>query len=236
MKEKTLNILFFIFLLFVFILGFYLYVFDFSIFKESMTSQNENQKNIENQCPDMLVNNGNNLLLFNSKQPEIKGINPIQFKNLDEYISYLDDQKKKGIRCPILYLQLENDAQGKNVYRMRSGPFDQEGGIPTVLVDKENPAEVIDSNRDHPPYNSGNYAGFDPMGLHVGQYTVLDEIHDSTENASLISDNPQDPNWGGVLYTESAIRSGKYADRVVTRPNYITPKGTHFPGLYPSPN
>lgn len=234
MKEKTLNTLFFIFLIFVFILGFYLYVFDFSVFKENMVSgKNENKS--EDTCPDMLVHNGNNLLLYNSKQPEAKGVNPIQFKNLDEYISYLDDQKKKGIRCPVLYMQLENDAQGKNVYRMRSGPFEQEGGLPTVPINKENPAEHIDSNRDHPPYNSGNYAGFDPIGLHVGQYTVLDQIHDSTE-ASPISDNPEDPNWGGVLYTESAVQSGKYADRVVTRPNYVTPKGKQYPGLYLSPN
>lgn len=236
MKEKTLNTLFFIFLIFVFILGFYLYVFDFSIFKESMTSR-KNESDANEECPDMLVHNGNNLLLYNSKKPELKGVNPIIFKNLDEYISYLDNQKKKGIRCPILYAQLENDAQGQNVYRMRSGPFEQEGGIPTVSVDinKENPVEYIDSNRDNPPYNTGNYAGFDPIGLHVGQYTVIDQIHDSTES-SPISDNPEDPNWGGVLYTESAVQSGKYADRVVTRPNYITPKGTQFPGLFPSPN
>jgi len=234
MKEKTLNTLFLIFLIFVFFVGFYLYVFDFSVFKENMVSgKNENKS--EDTCPDMLVHNGNNLLLYNSKQPEAKGVNPIQFKNLDEYISYLDDQKKKGIRCPVLYMQLENDAQGKNVYRMRSGPFEQEGGLPTVPINKENPAEHIDSNRDHPPYNSGNYAGFDPIGLHVGQYTVLDQIHDSTE-ASPISDNPEDPNWGGVLYTESAVQSGKYADRVVTRPNYVTPKGKQYPGLYLSPN
>lgn len=235
MKEKTLNSMFLIFLIFVFILGFYLYVFDFSVLKEGITSRkNEN----DTECPDMLIHNGDSILLYNSKQPEVKGVNPIQFKNLDEYISYLDDQKKKGIRCPILYLQLENDAQGKNVYRVRSSPFDQEGGIPAVPVDidKQNPVEYIDSNRDNPPYNSGNYAGFDPIGLHVGEYTVLDQIHDSTENAP-ISDNPQDPNWGGILYTESAVQSGKYADRVVTRPNYITPKGNQFfPGLYPSPN
>jgi hypothetical protein len=234
MKEKTLNIIFLLFLVLVFLLGFYLYVFDFSVFKESMKSEiNENPT--DNNCPDILINKGNLLLLYNSKQPEAKGINPIEFKNLDEYISYLETEKKKGIRCPVLYLQLENDAQGNDVYRMRPGPFDQEGGLPTPLVNKENPADIIDSNRDNPPYNSGNYAGFDPLGLHIGEYTVLDQIHDSTENAP-ISDNPQDSNWGGVLYTESAIQSGKYADRVVTRPNYVTPKGNQYPGLYVSPN
>ena len=55
------------------------------------------------------------------------------------------------------------------------------------------------------------------MGLHVGQYTDIDKIHDSTETDA-ISDNPADPNWGGVLYTESVVQSGKYDDNKVVRP------------------
>lgn len=234
MKGKPLNNAFLLFLLVVFFIGFYLYVFEFSRFKENMTSGRDAPSE-DVSCPDLLINRGNILLLYNSRLPEAKGTNPLEFKNMDEYIAHLEGQRKLGIKCPILYLQLENDAQGNDVYRLRPSPFDQEGGLPTPLVNKENPSEVIDSNRDHPPYNSGNYAGFDPMGLHVGEYTVLDQIHESTE-AAPISDNPLDSNWGGVLYTESAVQSGKYADRVVTRPNYITPKGTMYPELFPSPN
>jgi len=231
MNDKSLNKAFLVFLVFVFLLGFYLYVFEFSTFKETMVSAPQTNSN----CPDLLINRGNVILLYNSKLPEATGTNPIEFKNIDEYIVYLEGQRKLGIQCPVLYLQMENDAQGNDVYRLRPSPFDMQGGLPTPVVDRENPVPVIDSNRDHPPYNAGNYSGFDPMGLHIGEYTVLDEIHESTEKVP-ISDNPTDPNWGGVLYTESAIQSGKYADRVVTRPNYITPKGTFYPGLHPSPN
>lgn len=233
--RHALNQLFLLFLIFVFILGFYIYVFAPVALKETMSGDSGSDDALFRGCPDLLINRGNLLLLYNSKIPESMGSNPLEFKNMDEYITYLEGQRKLGMRCPILYLQLENDAQGRDVYRMRSGPFDLQGGLPTPLVDKENPAQIIDSNRDHPPYNAGNYAGFDPTGLHIGQYTELDQIHESTEKAP-ISDNPLDSNWGGVLYTESAVQSGKYEDRVVTRPNYVTPKGTFYPELHPSPN
>lgn len=228
MKSKSLNHLFLLFLLIVFFVGLYLYVFEFSTFREGMVAgagDSAGDRAVDStECPDLLVNQGNVILLYNSKLPEAKGTNPLEFKNMDEYILYLEGQRKVGKKCPVLYLQLENDAQGNDMYRVRPSPFDTQGGLQTPLVNRD-PTEVIDSNRDHPPYNSGNYAGFDPMGLHVGEYTVLDQIHESTEQAAPISDNPLDSNWGGVLYTESAIQSGKYEDRVVTRPNYITPKG-----------
>lgn len=233
-SKNSLNMVFLLFLIIVFFIGLYLYVYEFPTMmkiKENM----EPERSHDASCPDLLVNKGNLILLYNTKLPEAPGSNPVEFKNMDEYILYLEGQRKLGNKCPILYLQLENDAQGNDVYRIRPGPFDQNGGLPTPLIDKENPAQVIDSNRDNPPYNSGNYSGFDPMGLQIGQYTVLDQIHESTEQAP-VSDNPLDANWGGVLYTESAVQSGKYADRVVTRPNYVTPKGTQYPGLFPSPN
>lgn len=257
---KQIQILFIIFLIVVFSSGLYVYTFDkFSnafISKESMENQNN--------CPDVLINKGNVILLYNTNKPEVEGENPIPFYNLDEYINYLEIQKKKGIHCPVLYLQKENDTQGNDVYRVRPSPFDQQGGLPPSYymtksqlnhqdlqienppslsnginnINKNIPAPVIDSNRDHPPYNSGNYAGFDPYGLHQGTYTNIDKIHDSTSQ-SPISDNPIDPNWGGVLYTQQSVDSGKYDDYNIYKPQYVTPKGTQYPGLYsnmPPPN
>jgi hypothetical protein len=77
----------------------------------------------------------------------------------------------------------------------------------------------------------GQYPGFDPLGLQIGTYTKLDEIHDSTAKSG-VSDNPMDLNWGGVQHTQQAVDSGKYEENQVTKPVYFTPKNNHIPGLY----
>ena len=174
-------------------------------------------------CPNLLVKKGNSLYLHNQSMPLEDGVNPLVFANLDEYIKYLDTQRKKGQVCPILYLQQENDAQGNDVYRVRANPFDPAGGLPlTSAIMKQvdqTPVKAIDANRSHPPYNKDQYAGFDPYGLYVGRVTNIDQIHESTETPT-VSDNPMDSNWGGVLHTQKQVDSGKYEDNIVTRVSY----------------
>ena len=186
-------------------------------------------------CPDLLVKKGNILMLYNSNADVVDGINPLPFYNLDEYINYLENQRKKGMNCPVLFLQQENDAQGKYVYRVRPSPFQLEGGLPaTTTIYKDDargvPVPVLDANRDNGPYNANNYAGFDPVGLHVGTYTELDKIHDSTQLAPK-SDNPMDANWGGITHTQQAIESGKYEDNNVRKPMLFQPRGAVNPNL-----
>ena len=71
----------------------------------------------------------------------------------------------------------------------------------------------VDSNRDNKPFNQG-INGFDPTSQYVGKYTVLDQIHDSTQiqNKEGVSDNAMDTNWGGAVFTTNQIKVGKYAD------------------------
>ena len=219
-------------------------------------------------CPDLLIRQGNQLMLYNTKMPEIPGQNPIQFNNLDDYIYYIKTQREQtGQYCPVLYLQQETDTQGQDVYRMRPGPFNQQAGLPInpgmeqsignffqgqtqqgVLGRYANPNAMgpspfnqsgpnaislattgsplntptlpvlpqkltpyIDASREN--NNNQGYFGFDPQNLFIGKYTVLDQIHNSTktQNANGLSDNPMDPNWGGAVFTNQQIMSGKYA-------------------------
>jgi hypothetical protein len=81
------------------------------------------------------------------------------------------------------------------------------------------PVPVVDASREDGPYNKNQYAGFDPYGQNIGTYTNIDQVHDSTSMQPL-SDNPMDPNWGGVLYTRNQVISGKYDDNQVTKPVY----------------
>ena len=165
--------------------------------RESMENNDDN--NSDNECPNLLIQQGDVLLLHNTNKDSDE-TNPIPFFNLDEYINYLEIQKEKGNNCPVLFLQRENNAQGKDVYRVRPSPFNLEGGLPP---DNEASTNKI---KDSPDYNSNQYAGFDAHGQNVGEYTNIDAIHDST-NVKKISDNPMDSKWAGVTYTQQMVDS-----------------------------
>ena len=195
---------------------------------ESETKEGFEEK--KSACPNLLVQRGNVLMLYNTEIPIEDGKNPIPFFNLDEYINYVEIQRSRGIRCPILFLQEETNTQGEDVYRMRPSPFDLQGGLPTMTTlyqgaNPSRPVKVVDASRESKKYNKNNYPGFDPQGQYVGVYTEIDKVHDSTMKRQ-ISDNPMDPNWAGVLYTQQMVDSGKYDENSITKPVLFTPKTT----------
>jgi hypothetical protein len=61
----------------------------------------------ETGCPDLLIRKGNTLLLYNTKSKA----DPLPFYNLDEYINYLEIQRRAGNICPVLFLQYESTTQ-----------------------------------------------------------------------------------------------------------------------------
>ena len=227
---KNTKIFVILFLLIVFVLGLCATMY----FKPSVTNEKKDIENMEAQqqsgCPDMLVKKGQALALYNTKQPVMEGKNPILFQSLDDYIEFVRIQEKNGINCPILYLQEEVNTQGENVYRMRPSPFDMQGGLSSTAPEV---VEISDANRMNFPYNENNYPGFDPEGQYVGIYTNLDAVHDSTKQ-SINSDNPMDPNWGGIEYTRKAVKSGKYEDREITKPVFGKTVNTSFIPELPS--
>ena len=241
-----------IFVIFAFLAGMYVYStqsisfisipFEKKNTKENLQSSHEKTA----KCPNVLIRNGNMLLLYNTTDTHDEI--PLQFNNLDEYIQHVHDERAKGKFCEVLFLQKENDAQGNDVYRARPSPFNTQGGLNPVNV-PTTPNEVItgrtpisyppalpllDANRTHTPYNSNNYPGFDPYGQQQGQFSQLDEIHVATGKQNQ-SDNPMDPNWGGVAVSQAAVESGKYLKNNVYPANYSTSGGTQFfPGLFNS--
>jgi hypothetical protein len=157
---NKLRILFQIFLILVFLAGIYVVVtFDKKIGFEGLENK------IEVDCQDLLVRKGSDLLLYNTNKPAIEGINPVKFKNLEEYKKYLEIQRKQGIRCPVLFLQHEYDIQGKGVYRAYSTPLQMEGGITRTDTIPTN-TEAINamlSKSTIPLYNPTNYVNTPPL-------------------------------------------------------------------------
>lgn len=72
-------------------------------------------------CPNVLVKDGEYLLLYNSTDTHNEM--PIMFRDLDEYVNYIRQQRANGLHCPVLFLQKENDSQGNDVFRIQSTPF-----------------------------------------------------------------------------------------------------------------
>ena len=171
-------------------------------------------------CPNILIQHGSEIFLYNSKVEKVPGVNPIRFKSLDDYSEFMDWLQGRGIRCPVLFLQFSYDAQGQAVYKMRPSPTDLQGGLSPNTPYSPAPAalvQMMDASRDNPPFNNQMYDGFDPLNFNMGDYTPQDAAFREKELTSKYSDNPMDANWGGIRYSESAVASGIYADR--TRPD-----------------
>jgi hypothetical protein len=175
------------------------------------------KNNIENRCPNILIQHDKQFFLYNSKLAKIPGVNPIEFDNLEDYVEFLDWQRSQGIRCPVLYLQKSYDAQGTAVYKTRPGVTDLQGGLPpsiSSIPSNPNPTLLVDATQNDAPYNKNSYPSFDQSSYYVGTTTPLDNINQQQENM-LYSPDPMDDNWGGIEYTQSLVDKGVYAGNEV---------------------
>lgn len=163
-------------------------------------------------CPDILVQHGSELYLYNSKLLKVPGVNPVKFANLEEYKEFMDWQRSQGIKCPILYLQHSYDAQDQSQYSVRPDPLDPQGGLPDSLPKASDIHKTIfDNNGNEPAYNRSDYPAFDPSNQFVGLQVGADLIKPRT-NSMGMSDDPMEPNWGGADQAKQSVKSGNYDD------------------------
>lgn len=166
------------------------------------------------QCPNMLIQKGSKIYLYNSKLAKVPGVNPVEFDNLEDYVEFLDWQRSQGIRCPVLFLQMTHDAQGNTVYKVRPSITEPQAGIPPNFPVYPNPTLLVDATRNDMPYNKNSYPAFDQSSFYTGTTTPLDAMNIEQENM-LYSPDPMDPNWGGPDYTQNLVDSGYYAGNEV---------------------
>ena len=79
-------------------------------------------------------------------------------------------------------------------------------------------------------YPNTEYAAFDPLNEDINHYEYVAKEFASSQPDGL-SDNPMDPNWGGVMYTQNMIKSGKYNDNNVNKPLLFQPKGIYIDNI-----
>tara|TARA_B100001093_G_scaffold518136_1_gene601966 strand:- start:4563 stop:5201 length:639 start_codon:yes stop_codon:yes gene_type:complete len=164
------------------------------------------------QCPNMLVKKGKELHLINTNRAMIPGVNPIKFDSLEDYAEYVNWSKKVGIKCPILYYEQTYNTQNERGFRLLDDPLNPSAGLPSNLPGpRKAPTQLLtDSNRDDPPYNQNNYAGFDPTNQYIGIKTPLDNINLEKKDGSL---SAMDSDWVGRKCTQNAIKAGDFDSR-----------------------
>ncbi len=198
------------FIVFVFIIGFYCFV----VYPRSGPSPIEGfslSGDKSKRCPNVLIQKGKEIYLYNSELAEVPGVNPMKFDNLEEYTEFVKWQRSQGINCPVLFLQNSYDAQGKEIYKIKPSPNSNQEGLPPISSLAEanmlnipagtRPSQVsllYDASRDDPPYNNDSYPGFDETNQSIGLYTPLDKMFNEGETSSSPSANAMDDNWSGV--------------------------------------
>jgi hypothetical protein len=202
------------FCIFVFLLGLIFYGRgENKHFLENLTTQNDNNE----KCPNLLIQKNKEFYLYNSKTEKTPGVNPIKFDNLEDYVSFLEWQRKNGITCPVLYLQQTYDTQGNKVFKVRPSVTNLQGGTPPNINKTPNNTLLVDATRNDPPYNKNSYPAYDNTSYYMGMTTPLDtSIKQQSENM-LYSPDPMDANWGGIEYTQDLIDQGVYAGNEVKR-------------------
>ena len=148
-------------------------------------------------CPNVLIKKGKDLHLVNTKKAKVPGVNPIIFKSLEEYAEYVAWSQKVGIKCPILYYEETYNTQNDKGLRLLDDPLNPSAGLPSNQPRRQAPTmDLIDANRDDPPYNQNNYAGIDPQDQYVGVRTPLDNIKLKQDPNNLTYAAPCS-SWGG---------------------------------------
>lgn len=155
-------------------------------------------------CADLLIQKDNILYLYKKREPEIPGVNPILFNNLEEYIEYIEYQRSKGIHCPVLHLRHIHDAQGENSFKVFPSPEDTRVGLSQMNNTIQFERGLIDAGHD-----KGSMPSYDDTRMNLGVYTPLDDMFHSKESTS---DSAMDTHWGGVRHSQKAVDSGKYDD------------------------
>ena len=94
-------------------------------------------------CPTTLIKDGQHYYMYDPSMAKVPGVNPIPFKDLNEYKEYIEWQRRNQLQCPILHLERVCNAQGSQIYEIRQNFIDQEEcglqpqQISSVYVPKE---------------------------------------------------------------------------------------------------
>jgi hypothetical protein len=180
---------------------------------------------VTNKCPNLLIRKGNEIHLINTRKALIPGVNPIKFKNLEEYTQFLEYQRHLKITCPILYYQETYSTQNDKGFRLHTDPLNPQAGLPSHIAKEYNinNNSIVDELNTQPKVQYGvdktnhlkqqcpedyriqNNDFTQPMDTTdqtIGNKSHLDNMKMDT--------NPMATSWKGHDATDKAIEMGEF--------------------------
>jgi hypothetical protein len=187
---------------------------------------------ITNKCPNLLIRQGKEIHLVNTRKALIPGVNPIKFDSLEEYSQFVTFQKHLNINCPILYYQETYDTQNNKGFRLHSDPMDTQAGLPSHIAKEYNinnsailakEGEFINANQlkrkntfkvdktnhlkqvypmDFTIKDKNFTQPMDPQDQTIGVKSFLENIEMDT--------NPMSSSWKGHDETKKSIKMGDF--------------------------
>jgi hypothetical protein len=205
-------LLFFIAL--VFILGLFFYLKKTDDIVEGLTNSESNPDPTK-RCPNLLIQKGSRFYLHNTKLSPVPGVNPIVFEDIGQYSEFMKWQHSVGIKCPVLFLQHMNDAQGEDVYKIRPSVVEPQYGLGSAPVLKPAPTTLLtDAGRNDYPYNTNSYPAYDPEGQNIGQSTPLDTMDSNDPYQLNRTDSAMSSDFDPVV-AQKHIDQGVYKDNEI---------------------
>lgn len=190
-------------------------------------------------CPDMLLQKGNQYLLYNTYIPE-SSTNPVVFDNLAQYAEYINVETEKGNKCPILFVQQVLGAQGDSTYKIKNNPInpqdiDYKSKEPSIA-----PNDNKIQNEYKTPYSRqlymDNLASSLVQNLSMNEVMNVDKL-ELTKNILLktqppctktmddiipfelngLTADPMKTNWGGAEFSTELINNGYYSGNEIIK-------------------
>ena len=164
---------------------------------------NSKKSKMTDNCPDVLIQKGSSLFLYNSKRANVSGVNPIRFENLEEYVEFTEWQRSQGILCPVLFLQHAYNAQGEPVYKARPSPTNLQGGLqdyhvdqnslPNGMVNSATIANIMNNPNVMPPPNAVPIQGYGNASAASFSYTPPPPQTNPDCGSIVVNDNSNYP-------------------------------------------
>uniref|UniRef100_A0AB39JBT9 Uncharacterized protein n=1 Tax=Florenciella sp. virus SA2 TaxID=3240092 RepID=A0AB39JBT9_9VIRU len=138
---------------------------------------------VSSNCPTTMIKKGGKIMIYDPKMAKIPGVNPIYLNSLKDYEDFLKWQKASGLKCPILHLEKEFNAQGFEKYEVKksfSGNCENTGTGPMnhqmpVLQKEPSMGLLLDANKNNDiKFNQNLFPAYDPYNQNIGKSTTLD--------------------------------------------------------------
>jgi hypothetical protein len=131
-------------------------------------------------CHNLIEERNGKIHVYNSNSEIIPGLNPLEFKNLEEYKKYMDWKKKDGSDCPVLYIKRKYTTQNQLGYQVTQDPssdkiYTKPPEDETTHHKKNNSNIDYERNITKSDLISDNgLPGFDPTDQDIGKKNPID--------------------------------------------------------------